>query len=173
MATPDTTVKLIPAGRYEAVIDVYGLSETKAKTPQFTVVFKITEEGPHKGKLISWFGSLKVGQPMDITIRNLTTMGMKGDDLDSKDLLDKSTPVQLVVEHDTWEGKTSAKVRFINKIGGGTFKALGDGAKVALSLKEQIRASQERLAHEGNADAAAHVPVAGAPPPADDSDIPF
>lgn len=173
MATTDTKSNLLPEANYEAVIDTFGLSESKAGAPQFAVSFKITEEGPHKGKNIMWFGSLKEGKPMDITIKSLTVMGMKSDDLDDKNLLDKSTPVQLVIRHETWDGKTNARVKFINKIGGGSFKAIGDGAKVSLSLKDKIRASQARLAQEGNADASANVPVAGAPPPAADDDIPF
>ena len=173
MANTSEKSNLLPEGYYEAVIEVFGPSESKSGMPQFAVVFKLTEEGPHKGKNITWFGSLKEGQPLDITVKNLTVMGMKSDDLADKNLLDKSTPVQLNVRHETWDGKTNAKVKFINKIGGGGFKPMGDGAKVALSLKESIRASQERLAREGNADAATHVPVAGAPSPAADEDIPF
>lgn len=86
-------------------------------------------DGPYKGRTATWYGHFS-DAAMDITIRALRALGMKGDDL--RDLsgmyANDVVPAIGVVQHDNYEGKVRARVAFIN------------GSDVA--MKEEMSKSQ-------------------------------
>lgn len=142
---------MIPAATYLAMIENYGLSQTNSGSPQYAVQFKIVEDGEAKGQTLTWYGSLGASEAaLDITMKALATMGMKGDDIADENLLDKTVPYRVVVVHDSYQGRVSAKIRFVNSASGPAFKKPSDPSKIAASLKGSILAAQKRLAAKGD-----------------------
>ena len=118
------------AGYYAAKILNYGLTKTKAGSPEPTIVFEVLEDGnPHR---VFWRSSLKDGPAREITLKALAICGFKNlrgfaylaDGIQSG-LLDMEKEVQITVEHETntENGKRYAKVRWINESGGNKFKS--------------------------------------------------
>lgn len=121
---------MITAGSYKARATKALLAQVGAnKTPAMQVVFQLTDEGPHQGETIRWDGWL-TEKTQDRTIEAIGYCGWTGDDLSvfakdgapmqGMDLND----VELVIENEEYtntagETKTSAKVQWVNRIGGG------------------------------------------------------
>lgn len=101
-----------PAGNFRAEILDHGWSESSTGTPQFTVKFQ-TEHGHVNG----YFPM--TDRAAEHTLRKIRAMGYEGDDLD--DLADgsvlKGCFCQIQVTHETHNGKTSAKVGFVDPDG--------------------------------------------------------
>lgn len=114
----------IPDGRHMAKVIDYGLSETKAGDPQVRVRFKLDGDGSE----ITWFGSLKEGKAQEITVDALLVMGFTGSDLTALEggsgskVLNEEKSVSIVVEAETYNGKTTSKVKWVNSIDGGAKK---------------------------------------------------
>lgn len=104
---------LIPPGKYAARPVEWQLSKTSAGAPQVEVKFEITQACAHTGLEISWFGFF-TDKTKKGTVQSLQFMGS---DLDFANF-NKTSPadveVSLKIEHDTYEGVTRAKVRFVN-----------------------------------------------------------
>jgi hypothetical protein len=101
---------MIPEGTFSAVARGGTLSESEnKKTPQVVVSFEITT-AEHAGTTINWFGFL-TDKTTERTIESLRYAGWKGSDLaDLSDLAKPDTPVvELVIEHEEYEGKTRPK----------------------------------------------------------------
>jgi hypothetical protein len=113
---------MLPAGTYAAVVSPV---ETQSgllpiqfgpgteKSP-FTAVlsFEILR-GPQAGQHISaflYFGEKSVNRSME----SLRVCGFKGDDLDKFVDQTPDQEVQIVVEHETYDGQTRAKIKWIN-----------------------------------------------------------
>lgn len=109
--------QLIDRGDYraKAVEAVLGKSSKKG-TPQVAVKFELLDL---PGQSITWFGYLS-DAAFDITMRGLDACGFKGNDLaDLSSITGEDAPeVVLVVDHEEYEGKWSARVKFINAAGG-------------------------------------------------------
>ena len=105
---------MIEAGTYEARPITAALGQTKGDKPCVGVEFEL-DTGAH----ISWFGYF-TEKTTERTIESLRFCGWTGQDLDdlreigSKDKL----TVQLVIEHEEYDGKTTAKVQWVNRGGG-------------------------------------------------------
>lgn len=95
------------------IID-YGISKTQKGEPQAFIIFQL------EGGKITWYGSFGEGGK-DITIKSLLYCGFKGHDLSSLtlglegDALVVYPDIELVLENDTYNGKTNLKVQWINK----------------------------------------------------------
>lgn len=107
-------------GRYKAKAKEWGLGETNSGNIQVGVLFELTEPGA-EGQRIAWYGGFtEKGAP--ITFRALRTMGWVGSDvteLDAPAAALNTNEVELVIEPETYEGKTTTKVKWVNEIGAG------------------------------------------------------
>jgi hypothetical protein len=121
---------MIAKGKYRAraIEHQFGIAGTG--TDQIAVAFEILDEGEFQGHSITWFGAL-TKDAIDGTIKALRTCGWAGDDLASPDGLERNE-VELDIVHDTYNGKTAAKVKWVNRIGGGiVFKHQMTAAQIA------------------------------------------
>ena len=119
--------------RAKAVEAKLGLSQNGNE--QVGVRFALLDR---EGESITWYGTFTEAAT-EIALRGLRAAGWKGDDLsDLSSLCNGSAPeVELVVERETYQDKTRAKVKFINSAGGLAMKqALGP---------EQAKAFAERM----------------------------
>lgn len=120
---------LIPAGQYQAVAvpvrteageSWAQFGETKNGNPQVVVNFEILE-GEQKGRRISWFGYF-TDKTTQRTVESLRYCGFTGNDLAAATYMPLDQEVQIVIDHEEYNGKWSAKVQWVNKAGGGLFK---------------------------------------------------
>jgi hypothetical protein len=122
---------LVPAGYYRAVpVPVYvdgrelsvqfGRSKVKG-TPQVAVLFAILDDGPHKGRRLTWMGYF-TEDAVDRTVDALRYCGFKGDELAALPTQTLDQEVSIKVEHEEYDGKTRAKVAWVNAAGGGGMK---------------------------------------------------
>lgn len=124
---------LIQQGKHPAKADPtsYELGEDQNGKPFAFLSFDIVD-GPDKGRTIGGYFYL-TDAAKDYSIERLRNAGATfpgGDIFDPAGI--GSSDCQIVVEHDEHNGKTSAKIKFVNKRGGGGVKAenkLSDGGK--------------------------------------------
>ncbi len=177
---------MIPIGKYKAQVVAcsYGISPNKG-TPYVQLVFSVLEDAELEGDRVDWFGWLS--QPVDSSdeqlaksaaqaervAKSLVTCGYGGDDPEdfaSGDAGLVPSIVQIDVQHEEFQGKTKAKVAWINAVG----QPLADDKKASL------RAAMKNAFGAARAEAGApakptqrQVPSAAAPPPAVQDSIPF
>jgi hypothetical protein len=109
--------EILEKGDYRAKASEAVLGKSAKKgTPQIAVKFDLLD---FPGRTITWFGYLS-DAAFDITMRGLDALGFTGNDLsDLSAITAEGAPeVVLVVDHEQYEGKWSAKVKFINAAGG-------------------------------------------------------
>lgn len=125
---------MIPAGTFSAVAVpvsdeatgrmVYARFGTTGEGPnekkQVVVTFKLTS-GEAAGQTISWFGFF-TEKTWERTVKALRSCGFRGDDLSELTTQVLSNEVNLVIEHEEWEGKVRAKVAWVNGTGGVALK---------------------------------------------------
>lgn len=130
---------LVPAGYYRAVavpVSVdgrelsvqFGRSKLKG-TPQVAVLFAILDDGPHKGRRLTWMGYF-TEDAVDRTVDALRYCGFKGDELAALPTQKLDQEVSITVEHEEYDGKTRAKIAWVNAAGG------GGGMKMANPMNE-------------------------------------
>lgn len=115
---------LIKPGKYIAKVVEYGIPETKeGASPSIALTFEFEVEGVRKQ--LTYYGYL-TSAAAEYTLKNLITAGFKHDRpsmlCKPNAFIDKE--VQIVVEHETYEGKTRAKIRWINELGAAKWKPL-------------------------------------------------
>lgn len=165
-------------GKYRAKAKEWTLGEAGDKgTPEVAVYFVFTDS-ELAGQGITWHGFL-TDAAADRTIQSLRYCGWTGDDLSNLTGLD-ANEVELVIENETYEGKTYLRVQWVNKPGGLAVKApmTGDKAKAfAASMRDRIRAldaaggvKRQPAAAKNSRPAQSGPPE---PPPLTDADIPF
>lgn len=166
---------MLENGVYRARASSGALGETKGGKEQVAVEFEVLDDGFH-GQRITWFGYF-TDKTTEGTLRALRTMGWRGDDLSDLGGI-QDNEVSLVVEQEEYEGKWTAKVRWVNAIGGGVgLKAplSPDKAKAfAARMRAQVLAFDKS---EGAPKPSAPRPAPRGdprePPPHDDNDLPF
>jgi len=128
---------LLENGTYRAKALEAKLGLSSGGNEQVGVRFALLDR---EGESITWYGTFSEAA-FEIAVRGLRAAGWKGDDLsDLSSLSGDSVPeVDLVVERETYQGKTRAKVKFINSGGGLAMKQalVGDQAK---AFAERMRA---------------------------------
>lgn len=171
----------IQPGIFEAKISNYAITTTQGGDPQVAILFDYNDhEGtPHE---ITWFGTLKEGKGQEITLKTLLYCGFAGTDpaeLASgveSNLLDTVTPVKITIEENNYNGKTSMRVQWVNRIGGNMAgKLSASEAKVkmgALNLKAQLEMIRQSTGIAKPA-AKAQAKVAATREPGEDDDIDF
>jgi hypothetical protein len=122
-------VTLVAAGHYRAVAvltttpdgETFAqFGETKNGNPQVVVNFEILD-GPEAGRRIAWFGYF-TEKTAQRTVESLRYCGFKGNDLSAAVTQPLDQEVQIVIDHEEYNGKTSAKVQWVNRGGGDGFR---------------------------------------------------
>jgi len=109
---------LIPEGFYRAVaVKPIQFGESGTGTKQVLVQFEILD-GEHAGRVLPWFGFFSE-KAHERTLEALRLCGFKGDDLMSVLEQPMNQEVSVTVGHNTYEGKTHARVDWVNAPGGG------------------------------------------------------
>lgn len=150
--------ELRPAeGRHPAVLRYVQVAEG-VKSPQVVMSFELVAPSPEAGFHTSYFGSLseEAGasgkRPIDHTVNALRNCGWTGDDLSDLPQLAESDMlaeiVELVVAHETFEGKRRAKVQWVNRQGGGKIKL--ERAIEGNDLKDFGQRMRTRVGNAGN-----------------------
>lgn len=145
--------ELIPEGFYRAVAvqvdtEEYGpqwaqFGTTKNGNDQVVVVFEIID-GPCMGRRLTWFGYF-TKDTTKRTLESLRYCGWKGDDLMALPNQEIDQEVQLVVKHETYEGKTHARIAWVNNPGGGGVKLanpMGESARRTFAARMREYAKQ-------------------------------
>jgi len=132
---------MIPAATYRAQAIDGHLGFTSKGNEQVVVRFEIVD-GPQKDQSIQWFGFFTEAC-FDRTIQSLRHCGWKGDDVSELTGID-TREVDIVVEHDTYQGKVTPKVRWVNQAGGGVGMSPVQAADFAASIKARIAGMKAR-----------------------------
>lgn len=155
---------MIEAGKVRAVASDHQWGKSSNDNEYVQVTFEI-REGSDEGQSIAWWGYF-TEKTQERTVEALRHCGCTFPDNNITDLTGLgSKDVQLVIEHEpNQEGDMRAKVRWVNRLGGGpTVQApmsAGEKEDFSQRLKGVLVASKP--SGESNQ-----------PPPLDDSDIPF
>ncbi len=102
----------IQQGTYKARAREWALGMSANGKEQIAVLFELIG-GEYAGQLITWFGYF-TDAAVDRTLDSLRHCGWSSDSLAELDGLDQNE-VEIVVEEDTYEGKTRSKVRWVNR----------------------------------------------------------
>jgi hypothetical protein len=141
------------------------LGYTSNDREQVAVQFKIID-GEYAGRTLTWygyFGDETKGKktPTEITIAALRACGWIGDDITNLEGIDREE-VELVIVVDTYQGKTSNKVRWVNKPGGGlALKARMDDKQrkaFAARMAKKVQAVSAQIVRDEGAKNGSKVP---------------
>lgn len=103
-------------GIYRARAVAGQLGETSTGKEQVAVEFELMDSEGVIGPRITWFGYF-TEKTTESTFRALRTCGWMGDDLSNLQGIE-TNEVSLVIQNETWEGKTRPKVQWVNAPGG-------------------------------------------------------
>jgi hypothetical protein len=174
---------LIPAGTYTARALATSFGTTKNGNEELTVRLAVTG-GDYEGRHV-WARLYFTEKTTPRSLESLGHMGFAADFLELCEPVNDAsallpTECRVVIEHDTYNGKVSAKVAWINSLygqGGGAMKqapgsALDAPGKRAFAAR--MRAASGTPAPVRSIGGGAGAKALEAPPShADDSDIPF
>jgi len=107
----EETTTLVQEGRHTVKPVEWGLTKTSSGKPNVFITFT---------NGLTWFGSLNEGKAREFTIRSLVNCGFRSDNLKALDMpnaLDTNSDVSIVVAHEEYNGKTRARVQWVNKMG--------------------------------------------------------
>lgn len=177
-------MSMIEAGYYRAVAvpvstpdgDTYAQFGEGKNHPQVVVNFEILD-GPEAGHRIAWFGHFSE-KTIHRTVESLRYCGFKGDDLAGAVTQKLDQEVQIVVAHDDYNGKTTAKVNWVNRAGGDGFRMDKPMAGTALSrfaaqMKNAVRQIPEANGKKAERGAPGTAQSTGDQSPPADDHIPF
>ena len=135
---------MIPAGNYIGTPVSAALGYTQGGKEQIAVLFELLEPA---GERLTWYGYF-TEKTFDRTIESLRACGWTGSALD--EFAGEAMPagfdhqVELVVKHEEYNGKTLARIAFVNTVGAGVaLKSAMDGAQArafAAKMKGRIAA---------------------------------
>jgi hypothetical protein len=129
---------MIDAGNYRAKAKSWDLGTAGSGTPQVGIEFELLD---HAGQSITYYGFL-TDKALPHAVKAMRSCGWQGADLADLSGMD-ANEVVLVVEHETYEGKTSAKVKWVNSAGGLAMSNSLQGAELssfAAEMKGKILA---------------------------------
>lgn len=144
--------RLIADGRCLAVLRAAQFAETTKGDEQIVLGFEITDPSrpDEVGMHISYFGTFGPNS-IDFTVDAIRACGWTGDNVYEVPALAESgalaAEVSLKIEHETYKDKLQAKVRFVNKVGGGAkiklARVMDDdkARRFGESMKSRIRAA--------------------------------
>jgi hypothetical protein len=143
----------------------------KTGTQQVALTFEILA-GQEQGRKITWLGYFS-DKTADRTIEALRHCGLVGDDLAAAVRGPLDQEVEIVVDHEIYDGKTRAKVQWVNAGGGGGFKMETPMAKNELgsfAAMMKSRLAKVPLTPGRKAERAPAAPPNGAAPPSGSAD---
>lgn len=116
--------ELIQEGRHRARCFGHELSYSSNKgTPTVALGFRMSEGDVDQGRVITAF-RYPTDAALEYCVKDLRTCGWQGDDMGAMDDAElAANEVELVVEHEEYDGKLRAKVKWINPLGGGMIKS--------------------------------------------------
>lgn len=172
---------VIGAGRHQVTVVDHALGKSGTGTPHVSVLFEDIN-----GDRITWYGYLS-DRAIEFTLKALGVLGWDPQEHNGNLATLNSTNVlcgagaEIVVEEETFEGKTRPKVQWVNELGGGSLEAMAEteAETFAASLRKKILSAPKPkvVSHPGPAKAAepAAQPAAAGGAPADDfdDDLPF
>ena len=150
---------MIGQGTFKARASTMRYTTSSSKgTPGVEVVFNLTD-GPDKGSNITWTGWMTDGTRVR-TAESLEACGFDGE----SDATITKNEVYLVIEHEEYEGKTRARVQWVNDMARGPGSTPMDPAKAA-DVKADLRGliMAKKQASAGTAPATTAAPAATAP----------
>jgi len=137
------------AGKYAAKLTDYGISMTRAGNPQ--VVLRLMLEN---GNEVYHYMSLsEKAQPY--TTKTLVVFGYEGQDLSGiadgpeGGLLNTKKDVEVVMAEDTYNGVSRMKVKWINEVGGASFKGLAKSEAIQVLKGVDLKAHVLELKKQG------------------------
>lgn len=164
-------------GSYPAKIIDYGIWKG-AKGPQAVVMFEY-RMADGQVKNITWFGSFN-GGAREFTVESLVRMGFTGKngaELNGgkgSNVLNESMEFEIVIDNETYQGKTNARVKFINLPGGSDrfrqkMAERGEAAVLmgGLNLEADFMAARQKTKPQGSTAPAMQQPAFT------ENDIPF
>ncbi len=162
-------------GTFPAVVTEGLLGMTSTGKEQVAVSVELTnEEGGPTGERIAWYGTF-TDAAYPYTLKALRTMGWKGDDISDLSMM-PGTQVSVVLENDSYNGKTRLKVKFVNPPGGGAILKEQMDANAAKSFAARMKAKVKAFdIAEGKPRATGkptsrNAPLSPEPPPITESD---
>jgi len=157
----------------------WALGHADNGTEQIGILFDYSDENGEPNK-ITYYGYF-TESTADRTIESMRYCGWEGDDFGQLDGLDRNE-VELVIEDETYQGKTRRKIQWVNRLASVALKRPMDAQQIAaFAAKMRGRAVASRQKMAGSSAGArtqrqparaAGGPDMSAPPPGDD-DIPF
>ena len=126
----------IEPGEYRAKAMATGLGKTSKGKPQVAIQFRLLDP---PGGLINWYGYFGDAS-LEITYKALDACGWTGDDISDLSSI-TANPVEVILglAYETWEGKTTLKVKYINSSSGVALKDKMD-ANEARNFADEIKA---------------------------------
>lgn len=125
----------IPGNTYTAqAVDGY-LSHTKDGKEQIVVKFAIVG-GQFDGQAVDWTGFF-TEKTFDRTIQSLRYCGWRGDDISDLTGID-ANEVEIVVQHNEYNGKVYPRVAWVNQIGGKARMTADEAREFAESIKPRL-----------------------------------
>lgn len=143
------TTGLVQAGTWAAKPLRGTISYTKTGKEQVTVHFALLD-GPDKDRQVAWTGFF-TDACFERTIKSLRYTGWKGDDLSDLSTIGDAD-CQVTVEHQSYEGKTYARVAWVNPAGGmiGTPMATSEMADFARTMQPRIAGMTPAGGHDSD-----------------------
>jgi len=123
---------MIPKNKYTARAVGHDLGVADSGKEFIAVEFEI-QSGEHAGDRLTWRGFF-TEKTAERTIESLRYCGWKGDDLTDMTGFG-STLVQIVVDHESYEGKTYARIQWVNKLGVSLKNAMDAGTRAAFAAR--------------------------------------
>lgn len=161
---------MIAPGTYRAKAVQWVLGESKSGVEQVAVDCSLLDENDAENARITWYGYFSE-KAWERTVESLRLFGWTGADPTDLTGLDKNV-VELVVEHEEWEGKTRAKAKWVNAPGGGLAMVAplaGEKSKAFGARMKALIANKEK----GSTPPAAAKKTAPKKTPNEDGDIAF
>lgn len=116
---------MINIGKYPAICRSIQFGETSTGKEQAAIEFELIGDHADSGQSITAF-LFFTEKTLSRTVESLRHLGWTGDDLSELPALAADgklgQEVEIVVDHEEYEGKVSAKVKWINRPGGGSIK---------------------------------------------------
>jgi hypothetical protein len=137
---------MLENGRYRARGVEGALGVAKTGTEQVAVLLEVVE-GDDMGARITWFGHF-TEKATERTLESLRHLGWQGDDITDLSGIERNV-VEIVVEHEVGnDGVPRARVRWINRGGGGGIamkERMDQGAAAALAKRIKGKAVASRV----------------------------
>jgi hypothetical protein len=132
---------MIPEGRYTAKAVNALLTYTSTGKEQLEIWLNIAG-GEQNGQRATYYGYFGSDAQVNMQVKALRACGWKGDDLADLSGLDQEC--EIVVKHEEYNGKTSAKVKYVNPLAAAPRAAMAaDKARsFANAMKARIRAAE-------------------------------